>query len=116
MEHDLIRVILGEKIDKVQRRIDSHLNDIKQLEDSIAFPREFFDNGNTKSYFVCQSEQELMQKDEKQWCVDNLGYSPICLFVEKRDSGDHSGCDKLLKMVVLFKDDADLAAYKLRFS
>ena len=116
MEHDLIRVILSEKIDKVQRRIDSHLDDIKQLEGSIALSREFFDNGSTNSYFVCRSEQALMQKDENRWCIDNLGYSPICLFTEKRDAHHRHHQPDLLRMVVLFKDDADLAAYKLRFS
>lgn len=114
MEHDLIRSILSDKIDGVQSRIDSYRDSITKLEEDIALSREFLDNGNTKSYFVCRAEVEMMGSDRVRWCEANLGYSPVCMFVEKHTSSDSRSSNK--RMVVLFKDDADLSAYKLMFT
>lgn len=114
MEHDLIRDILREKIEVVQKRIDGYRNHIENLEDSVTLSRDFYDNGNTKVYFVCQSSNEKMAVKEDEWCEENLGYTPICLFVE--GGGGRSSGEVLRRMVVLFRDEEDLSAYKLMFS
>jgi hypothetical protein len=117
MEHDLIQIILNEKITEGRLVLERYQEEVKCAEDKISLPIEFRDNGYTNSYFVCESNSEKIPVIETLWCETNIGYSPICLFIErwgKRDSR-HSDSD-YRRMIVLFKNDEDLIAYKLQFS
>lgn len=117
MEHDLIATYLKEKISFAHSRINNYIKDIKELEEEISSPVEFLDNEYTKSYFVCKSAMDKIPEEKNIWCKDNIGYLPICLFVEPHNSDEYRMDDRhKRKMVVLFKCDEDLTAYKLNFS
>lgn len=115
MEHDLISTYLSEILGEADRNINHHHKDIKIIEQEVSIHRDFYTSGYTKSYIVCKSTEEKLDSEKSKWCELNIDYIPLCMFVEK-DHNDGYSQPRELKMVVLFKCDEDLTAYKLKFS
>lgn len=116
MQHDLIEYYLDEIISKVEAKINNHQQSINALVDEVAPYRELKRNGHTKSYVIVKSQSERLDTEQSKWCVNNLGYNPICMFVEPRSTDSHRDHQQTRLMVVLFNGDEDLTAYKLKFA
>lgn len=115
MEHDIVEMYLAELVDSVDADIRRYCNRIEESKKDIVKNEEYikkekeknsllFDlyrNKLTNSYFI-DDRHNGITKENREWCKENFGYKPMHLSI------DHN-------ILILFKCDEDLIAYKLKF-
>ena len=129
--NDLIKLLLERSVQELENQLETAIHNkkiattkkspdvitsgvdvrIALLETHLGKYKDFYENDHVKHYIICEETDIHMPIEQAIWSNENLGYSPILLKVDSSNIGLRT----TKTMLMLFKSEEDIVAFKLRW-